>query len=414
MTFILGENEISLSAHKIFMVTSSPIFHQILSEEADQHIKLKLSQITKETMLEICRFAYTENLNLTKENMLDVLFAAKKFEMRFLMEKVIEFICKQMDDKTVFKILDANEKYKNLRINMKCFEYIEKNYQKCLQNKDFPKISQDTLRTLLTTCKIPDQAGKSAVTLWSKSNDFDDLDELLALISLNDVGKDDKDNSDAESVVSHASSKAQGGSGRGKPRQRNRSRPDNRRIRLDAHNGSRSNTRNNFPTNFVLPMTNQLQYMGNQNPFLKNLSVIGQCSRKNFKFANLDLITVNQKIYIYQLEFIYDLKTTDQNVEIKIIASDEGPRPHHKTLYEDNVMINSYPGPFLIYNLKQKVEILPGRNIWVRIEFPKSEFRITYNDYNKAMSSDPFLEIRKDSTVNTYAQIIGKILYTIN
>lgn len=235
MTFILGKHEEELKAHKLFMISASPVFHTIYATNPDTALAMKISAITKETMIEICRFAYSEVVKLTKENMLDILFAASKFQMKFLMEKTIDFICKDgMNENTVFKILEANQKESNMRISMKCFEYIQKNHEKCFKSPDFQLLSADLLRAIMQTCKVPRTAAKSAIALWSAlpENADEDLDELIALVSLNEETAEVNNNgqsSDGESILS---SRRGSSTGDDRKKGKRQPRPDRRGPKL--------------------------------------------------------------------------------------------------------------------------------------------------------------------------------------
>ncbi|KAL7038192.1 hypothetical protein ACKWTF_009496 [Chironomus riparius] len=198
VTFILENGNALFTAHRMFLMTASPLFQKILPENNQKQLNIKIDQISKSIMKEICRYAYTEDVKFTDENKFDVLFAATKFEMKNLIEKTIEFICKQLSEKTVFKTLELNKKFHNLKINLKCFEFIEKNHQKCFGNPEFLKISEDLLRIMMETCKIPGESAANGLKMWTKANNSDDLEELMGLINL----KESSDASDTESVAS--------------------------------------------------------------------------------------------------------------------------------------------------------------------------------------------------------------------
>lgn len=136
-------------------------------------------------MIEICRYAYTNEVHLTTENMLTVLSAASKFEIGFLIQKTTAYVYSQISEKTVFKILDMTHGNNNEQIRKKCFEFIEKNSQKCLVSADFLHTSVKNLLKVLGNSKIPQETLTSAAVSWTKMNDYDDLLGLIELISLN-------------------------------------------------------------------------------------------------------------------------------------------------------------------------------------------------------------------------------------
>ena len=76
-------------------------------------------------MLEVLRFVYTDNAYFTDDNCLGVLEAAMNFDLKALVEKAVDYACKRVDEKTVFKIFEDNQELGNLKINMKCLDYIQ-------------------------------------------------------------------------------------------------------------------------------------------------------------------------------------------------------------------------------------------------------------------------------------------------
>ncbi|XP_070498502.1 kelch-like protein 41 [Chironomus tepperi] len=402
VTFILGKEGTPLKAHKIFLMTSSSVMYKLLSKSTDQQLNFQIQQISQPTMMEICRYAYTDEVRLTADNMLEIFFAASKFEMKILTEKAVDFICKQMNDKTVFKILKSNQTHHNLRINMKCFEYIEKNYQLCLENPDLVRISGELLRTILTTCKISPKSAMSAIKKWTSVNGVDDIDELMGIVAL----KDFSDESDPEEVPKIEPIKPSTSSNK-------TSRPKVIRIETDIPKRNQPNIpiRNSliFPMKITSdsPTTNVIPEKEGTPVF----RLYGSIAERVYKYANLDVCIGPQNIFLHSLQFIYDLKSTDKEFEISVIEVDDNRRT---TLYNDKVIFSSRTGgPFISFNFMQKIELQAGKKIWFRIEYPRSESRKTYEQFNAlARTPEKDILLRKDYSYNSYAEIIAAIFYT--
>lgn len=413
-------------------MTASPVFHEVFSSQKTIEgipINLRISEISKETMTQICRFAYTENLTLTQNNMFPIIKAASKLQMKFLVEKVTSFICeKGMNDQTVFQILEVNENIKSMAIPMKCFEFIKENYQKCFKNKDFLNCSHDTLRLMLQTCKIPQVAAKEALALWSAQdkNSGEDLDEIIALISLNDypeekpnVGNNNNNGSDSESINSKNSRTPSGGQGRTRNRggqnqqfnsQMRGSNPNlaqqqfqqrNNRNRNQG-NGANQNQQsgglyNNGPNN---NNSQQQQQFGS----LKHFALHGHQVRKNSKFANLNLMSTQSSVTISEIRFLYDLSTTDKEFDIFISDVTE---PRKIDLFYDKVSINK---DFRSYTLPRACIIPSNRKIWITIEFTNSEYRPAMENYSVLPSSCKDLALRMEANSNLHGQIISAFI----
>jgi len=392
VTFVLENGNALLKAHRIFLMTASPIIQKLLTETNKQQLNIKVDQITKSIMIEVFRYAYTDVVKFTDENMFDILFAAMKFEMKNLVEKTIDFICKQLSENTVFKTLELNNKFHNLKINMKCFEYIQKNPQKCLDHPEFLKISEELLKIVIETCKISEESAKNAIKNWTKANNSNDLDELLSLMNL----KESSDDSDAESV---ASSKVSNSSKNVRPR---------RQPRYGRHTKKAAQSSSYSVSKFHVPGNNA----GMQQAGLKCFKLIGNIMRKNYKFANLDFSAKAKNVYLHSLEFVYDLRTTDKEFEISVTQVDFNQR---KTLYNDKFTMNSQNVPFFAYKFNREVEIVAFQKIWIKIVFSKTEYRLTFDQFGELQQNPMLSEImlRRDSECNSYSQIISAIYYNI-
>lgn len=203
----MGAKEEEFRAHKSFLMTASPLFHQMFaSPSEDSEAQIKILDITPATMTEICRYAYCDIVSLNRDNMIDILQASSKLQMKFLMEKAIDFVCKDgMNDQTVFKILEANSKQANMRINMRCFDYLERNHKTCFKADSFKSIPFSLLRDILQMSKVSKDVANEAVCFWStfRNNEAEDLDELFGLITLKDdfieeIGKTSEPDDDSK------------------------------------------------------------------------------------------------------------------------------------------------------------------------------------------------------------------------
>lgn len=389
-------------------------------------------------MFEICRYAYSEIVQLNHSNMLDILMAASKLQMKFLTEKAIDFICKDgINDHTVFKILEANSKDNNMRISMKCFDYIQKSHKTVFKSSDFQSISSDMLRAMLQTCKVPKLSAKEAVAFWSAypDNGAEDLDELIALITLMDDVEEINNNvpqqnrSDAGSTAS-----SPGGSGnQGRNRRNGRQQGNQPDFRHQQPPGNFSNhgngNRNQQPPGNFNNQSNgnrnqqnfQLQQNFQQQQFLQkqrqqatllgnNFSLQGRSIRKHYTFANLDLMVMGLPIFITEIHFIYDLSSTDKDFELRILdVSAEQKTP----IFYSNVSTSAKTnGEFTRYVLQRPCHVDSGTKIWISIDFKRGEHRLSLENYvvSKESTKDRLI-LRGDTKSFSSGQIISNIIF---
>lgn len=433
VTFVLGERHEELKAHKFFLMTASPLFLEIFSKQPDHD--LKIEGISKETMTEICRYAYTEQIKLNNNNMLPLLYASSKLQMKFLMEKVTNFICKEgMNETTVFVILEANQKDKNMVINMKCFNYIEKNYQKCLKSSEFLLLPIETIRLLLQTCKLPSTAAKEAIALWSsqEENQEEDLDELIALVSLNEDVPEiamPSPNTDSESLPStHSRARSAGHGTHAGPRPNPKfNKPQSNKNFHGSNNSLHSAPQHRHqPKEFnqtqfnnsgpdlsgfynSMVLRQQQQQRLTSGSLMNNIFFDGQIVRKNRQFSNLDLTIFNKPIAIYELHFTYDVRTTDKSFDIRI--SDVTNKM--TDLFYDKVQTTEQRDKFFSYTLPRPCQLPAGSKIWISLQFDRSDNRLSFDTFVVgSYSASDRIGIRYGKRSAQHGQIISTIVFS--
>jgi hypothetical protein len=86
--------------HKLFFVSSSSFFHEKLWNTKGP-VRIKMKQISKKTFKEIARFVYTDQIHLTEENMHEILEAARKLKMNYLIDLTMKFIEKNNEQEEI-------------------------------------------------------------------------------------------------------------------------------------------------------------------------------------------------------------------------------------------------------------------------------------------------------------------------
>lgn len=159
-------------------------------------------------------------------------------------------------------------------------------------------------------------------------------------------------------------------------------------------------------SNYHVPKISCLKHPQNTKSFVLH----GDVKRKKFKYANLD-IAATRNVFLHSIQFIYDLKTTDSEFEISVVVVDGNKR---KNFYIDKVVMNTKGSDsHVTYKFMHQVEIPAGEKVWIRIEFPKQEYRQTYHHFDFwPFSTGSDIELRRTSYYS-YAEIIHAIFYTV-
>ena len=110
----VGESESKqvISAHKLVLSISSPVFEAMFySELAETTDTIELPDCEYDSLLELFRYMYSDEVILSGSNVMGVLYLAKKYMVPSLADKCTEYLQNNLDPSNVFSILPSAEKY---------------------------------------------------------------------------------------------------------------------------------------------------------------------------------------------------------------------------------------------------------------------------------------------------------------
>ncbi|KAL9980213.1 hypothetical protein ACROYT_G008768 [Oculina patagonica] len=119
--FVIGKTDGELSeskrrkqvipAHKLVLSISSPVFEAMFyGELAETGDSIELPDCEYESLLELFRYIYSDEVNLSGGNVMGVLYLAKKYIVPSLADKCIEYLQDNVDPSNVFSILPFAQK----------------------------------------------------------------------------------------------------------------------------------------------------------------------------------------------------------------------------------------------------------------------------------------------------------------
>ena len=148
-----GENESKqvIPAHKFVLSIGSPVFEAMfyggLAETRDS---IELPDCEYESLLELFRYMYSDEANLSGSNVMGVLYLAKKYMVPSLAEKCTEYL--QTDllvPSNVFSILPSALKYEENNLVDRCWELIDKQTEAVVKSDGFATLERPLLEALV-------------------------------------------------------------------------------------------------------------------------------------------------------------------------------------------------------------------------------------------------------------------------
>lgn len=154
-------NAETIYAHKALLITSSFLFHQHF--QIRNETIMEINGIERGTFMDILTYCYTDKIKVTMDNVLPILLAAHKLEVRQIVNNCHGQIQAAMNPENVFNILAKATEMKYEAIEKKCFEYLLKNEQKCFSSNSFYNLSVENLNKILNFCKFPSDKSSEIV-----------------------------------------------------------------------------------------------------------------------------------------------------------------------------------------------------------------------------------------------------------
>ena len=147
-----GESETDqlITAHKFVLSIGSPVFEAMFyGELAETKDTIQLPDCDYESLLELFRYLYSDEVNLSGSSVLGVLYLAKKYMVPALAEKCKDYLQDKLDPSNVFTILPTAQKYEEKNLVDRCWEVIDSQTEQALKSDGFETIEKTLLEALV-------------------------------------------------------------------------------------------------------------------------------------------------------------------------------------------------------------------------------------------------------------------------
>ena len=130
--------------------TSSPVFEAMFHGElAETRDFIELPDCEYESILELFRYMYSDEVNLSGSNVMGVLYLAKKYMMPSLAERCKEYLQKNIDPSNVFSILPSAQKYEEKDLVEGCWKVIDEKTKEAVKSEVFATIERTLLEAVV-------------------------------------------------------------------------------------------------------------------------------------------------------------------------------------------------------------------------------------------------------------------------
>ena len=145
----------SIPAHKFVLAISSPVFYAMFyGELAETASTIELPDCDYESLLELFRYLYSDEVNLTGSNVMQVLYLAKKYLVPSLADKCTEYLREHLEASNAFSILLQAQKFEDKDLEKRCWNVIEWHTEEAVTSDDFVTLERSIVESVVKTERL--------------------------------------------------------------------------------------------------------------------------------------------------------------------------------------------------------------------------------------------------------------------
>ena len=145
-----SESKQVIPAHKFILAIGSPVFEAMFyGELAETKDTIELPDCDNESLLELFRYMYSDEVNLSGSNVMGVLYLAKKYIVPTLTNKCAEYLKEKLDPSNVFSVLPFAQKYEEKALVDRCWMVIENHPEVAIKSEGFETIERSLLEEVV-------------------------------------------------------------------------------------------------------------------------------------------------------------------------------------------------------------------------------------------------------------------------
>ena len=140
----------NIPAHKFVLAISSPVFYAMFyGEMAETGGTIELPDCDYESLLELFRYLYSDEVNLTGSNVMQVLYLANKYLVPSLAGRCTEYLREHVEASNVFSILPQAQKFEVKDLEERCWNVIESHTGEAVTSDDFVTLERSIVESVV-------------------------------------------------------------------------------------------------------------------------------------------------------------------------------------------------------------------------------------------------------------------------
>ena len=164
------KSKMAIPAHKFVLSICSPVFFAMFcGKMAEKSNAVELPDCEYEAVLEMLRFMYSEKVELNESNVMQVMYVAKKYMLKSLVDECIDFLDEHLNVGNVLWVLSHALQYDETDLVAYCWEDIDRDTYGVVKSAEFASIERRVLEEIVTrdSLTISEIELFKAVNLWA-------------------------------------------------------------------------------------------------------------------------------------------------------------------------------------------------------------------------------------------------------
>ncbi|XP_048245930.1 BTB/POZ domain-containing protein 6-like isoform X2 [Haliotis rufescens] len=149
VTFLVGDQRETIEAHKFILVSRSCVFHAMFCGSIPEMGQVLIPDIQTDNFKTFLRYLYTDEVELTPNTVLGLMYAARKYNITGLEKQCEEFCLQSLSPSNACLFLQQADLFDKEDLKDKALEVIKSNAEVSVASEGFCELSKECLKLIL-------------------------------------------------------------------------------------------------------------------------------------------------------------------------------------------------------------------------------------------------------------------------
>ncbi|CAC5401245.1 unnamed protein product [Mytilus coruscus] len=149
VTFLVGEDCKPIKAHRYMLCSRSPVFHTMFQGSMPETNNINVPDIDENTFDLVLKYIYSDEIQITNENVRDILYAAEKYMLSRVKQKCSDLLKKTACSSDAVVALSTATQFHLEVLQRESLQFIESNTNACLASVHANTLSKECVEIIL-------------------------------------------------------------------------------------------------------------------------------------------------------------------------------------------------------------------------------------------------------------------------